>query len=468
MSAMERWWEAHFDEFLDDFRTLISIPSVSAEDKDNAECPYGQPCVDILNAVGGIAKRFGFEYSIDSNQYGLMIWRGRSDRTIGLFSHMDVVPAGPGWKYHPFELTVLDDIYIGRGTGDNKGPALSVIYALRSLKESGYQPEHTIIQFFGVNEERGMNDIKFFVKRNPMPEFSLIPDSSFPVCYGEKGILEIDADHRLGSDSIILSWKSGVASNSVPALAEAELRVDPQKLAALIRDNRISIEDRGNGVSYAVAHGIAAHAAFPEGSESAQNILCSALLSTKLFPSSDNALFSDILSLFSDYYGKGIGVPYEDDISGKLTHVGGFSYLENGVFHQNINIRYTITAVYDKMIALITDTLSAHGFTIARAEGSLPMYVDRSLPIIDKLTSISNEALGMDLKPYVMGGGTYARQLRNAVGFGPGIPGDSEHFGPDRGRGHQPDEYISKHKLDVAFSVYVSSIPEVDGFFRVG
>ena len=67
-----------------------------------------------------------------------------------------------------------------------------------------------------------------------------------------------------------------------------------------------------------------------------------------------------------------------------------------------------------------------------------------------------------------MGGGTYARQLRNAVGFGPGIPGDSEHFGPDRGRGHQPDEYISKHKLDVAFSVYVSSIPEVDGFFRVG
>ena len=165
MSAMERWWEAHFDEFLDDFRTLISIPSVSAEDKDNAECPYGQPCVDILNAVGGIAKRFGFEYSIDSNQYGLMIWRGRSDRTIGLFSHMDVVPAGPGWKYHPFELTVLDDIYIGRGTGDNKGPALSVIYVLSYLKESGYQPEHTIIQFFGVNEERGMNDIKFFIIR---------------------------------------------------------------------------------------------------------------------------------------------------------------------------------------------------------------------------------------------------------------------------------------------------------------
>ena len=467
MTSMEKWWKDHSDEFLDDFRTLISIPSVSVEDKGNAECPYGRPCVDILNAVGDIVKRFGFEYRIDSNQYGLLSWKGRSDKTIGLFSHMDVVPAGPGWTYPPFELTSFEDILIGRGTGDNKGPALAVIYALRYLKETGYQPEHTIIQFFGVNEECGMEDIKFFAKRNPMPEFSLIPDSSFPVCYGEKGILEIDASHPIGDDSLIISWKSGVASNSVPALAEAELRMDAGKLSSSLNDDRIAVEDRGNGRCSVTASGIAAHAAFPEGSESAQNILCKALLSSKLFPACDNTLFSDILSLFSDYYGKGIGVPYEDGISGKLTHVGGFSSLVDGVFHQNINIRYTITAVYDRMIASITDTLSSHGFSIDRAEGSLPMYVDRSLPIIDKLTQICNKELSMDLKPYVMGGGTYARQLRNAVGFGPGIPGDSEFFGPERGRGHQPDEYISRHKLDVAFSVYVSSIPEVDGFFRV-
>ncbi len=467
MNGIEKWWKDHFDEFLDDFRTIISIPSVSVEDKDNPDCPYGRPCVDILNAVGDIVKRFGFEYSIDSNQYGLLRWEGRSDRTIGLFSHMDVVPTGPGWTYPPFELTALEDILIGRGTGDNKGPALAVIYALRYLKETGYQPENTIIQFFGVNEECGMEDIKFFAKRNPMPEFSLIPDSSFPVCYGEKGILEIDASHPVGNDSLIISWKSGVASNSVPALAEAELRIDAGKLSSSLKDERITVDDRGSGKCYVTACGIAAHAAFPEGSESAQNILCSALLSSKLFPECDNSLFSDILSLFSDYHGKGIGVPYEDSISGKLTHVGGFSSLENGVFHQNINIRYTITAVYDRMIASITDTLSSHRFSIDRAEGSLPMYVDRSLPIIDKLTQICNKELSMDLKPYVMGGGTYARQLKNAVGFGPGIPGDSEFFGPERGRGHQPDEYISRHKLDVAFSVYVSAIPEVDGFFKV-
>ena len=114
MTSMEKWWKDHSDEFLDDFRTLISIPSVSVEDKGNAECPYGRPCVDILNAVGDIVKRFGFEYRIDSNQYGLLSWKGRSDKTIGLFSHMDVVPAGPGWTYPPFELTSFEDILIGR------------------------------------------------------------------------------------------------------------------------------------------------------------------------------------------------------------------------------------------------------------------------------------------------------------------------------------------------------------------
>ena len=464
MTDMEKWWKEHWNEFLNDFRTLISIPSVSMEDPENRECPYGKPCVDVLEAVGEIVRRAGFDYSVDSNQYGLLVWKGRREETVGIFSHMDVVPAGPGWKYPPFELTELDDVLIGRGTGDNKGPALAVIYALRYLRESGWQPEHTITQFFGVNEECGMHDIDFYVSRNTMPVFSFVPDSSFPVCYGEKGLMEIDAVHAMGHDSAIRSWTSGVASNSVPALAEADVAIPAEKLSDSVDDSHVEIVSNADGTSHVTAHGSAAHAAFPEGSVSAQNILASAFLSSGLFPESDNALFEDILSLFSDYYGAGIGVPYEDEVSGKLTHVGGYSSLKDGEFRQNVNIRYTITADPEKMLSSIGETMREHGFTITSTEGSKPMYVERSLPVIDRLTAIANKALSMDLSPYVMGGGTYARHLKNAVGFGPGIPGDAERFGQDRGRGHQPDEYISRHKLDVAFSVYVEAIPELDGF----
>ena len=91
MTDMEKWWKEHWNEFLNDFRTLISIPSVSMEDPENRECPYGKPCVDVLEAVGEIVRRAGFDYSVDSNQYGLLVWKGRREETVGIFSHMDVV-----------------------------------------------------------------------------------------------------------------------------------------------------------------------------------------------------------------------------------------------------------------------------------------------------------------------------------------------------------------------------------------
>ena len=63
-----------------------------------------------------------------------------------------------------------------------------------------------------------------------------------------------------------------------------------------------------------------------------------------------------------------------------------------------------------------------------------------------------------------MGGGTYARHLENAVGYGPGIPGEHhDDFGLGHGGGHQPDEYVTIDKLKKAFTVYARAIPEMDG-----
>ncbi len=54
-----------------------------------------------------------------------------------------------------------------------------------------------------------------------------------------------------------------------------------------------------------------------------------------------------ICEMFGDYYGAGLNIPFEDEGSGKLTHVGGMCKLENGVFWQDVNIRYNVTAVYE-------------------------------------------------------------------------------------------------------------------------
>ena len=48
---------------------------------------------------------------------------------------------------------------IARGSSDDKGPALSALYALLYLKESGYRPRHSIRMFFGVNDYDRIPDI---------------------------------------------------------------------------------------------------------------------------------------------------------------------------------------------------------------------------------------------------------------------------------------------------------------------
>ena len=459
------WWESHFDEFVSDLSRIISIPSVSRLDKSSGEEPFGKPCREVLEAIGELSRRYGFDFVNDSDYYGLLVWKGELEETMGLYSHLDVVPAGTGWKYPPFELTRLSDKLVGRGTGDDKGPAVTVLYALRYLKETGFKPRHTIIQFFGVNEECGMEDIDFYARRNPAPAFGLVPDAVFPVSYGEKGILELDIMRPIPDDSLIVSWASGTASNAVPGLAEAVVKLDAGKLKKAVTDTRVEVEEIGSGVKV-TAHGTAAHAARPEGGVSAENLLLRALLSSGLFPEGDEALFNAVLSLFSDANGAGLGVPYEDEVSGKLTHVGGMARLEDGVFRQNINIRYTITADYPAMMETIKKTLSAAGFTLETASNSAPMYAGKDLPVIAKLAAIANEELGTSLEPFVMGGGTYARHLKNTVSFGCTIPGEEGAFGPGRGGAHQVDEYVSLRELEATFRIYARAVPEVEEFLN--
>ena len=466
MNKKEQWWKDHQEQFKEDLITLLRIPSISIEDPKHPEAPYGKACVEALKAIENIAHRFGFSTYNDKNQYVVLNWGNNFEDAIGIFSHLDVVPEGDAWKYSPFEPTFEDNRIIARGVGDNKGPALSTLYALAYLKDMGFKPKHSIRHFFGANEECGMNDIQYFVEKNPMPKFSLIADTAFPVCHGEKGVLEIECEREISNESAIKTWKSGVMSNAVPSTAETVILCKYEDLQEKSKNYpEITITKIDGDTSKVTATGIAAHAAFPEGSSSAQNNLCKFLSESKALNKSDLLLCDSILALFNDYYGKGLGIPYEDEISGNLTAVGGFSRYdkkESNKFCQNINIRYNISANYDSLIKDLTQTLAKYDFKISKISNSAPMYVDKDQPIISALVDIANKHLNRNEKPYVMGGGTYARKLKNAIGFGPGIRGAGDFYGKKRGHAHQVDEYINQETLVNAFMVYTEALIVVD------
>jgi succinyl-diaminopimelate desuccinylase len=57
----------------------------------------------------------------------------RSDHTLLLVTHYDIVPAGVGWKHDPFKLTVEGEKAYGRGAADDKGAIAAALGALSAL-----------------------------------------------------------------------------------------------------------------------------------------------------------------------------------------------------------------------------------------------------------------------------------------------------------------------------------------------
>ena len=135
----KEWIEKHIDDMVQDICKLSEIPSVSVKTED-PDMPFGQACLDALHAALDLGRSMGFETFNHENYCGTLLWKGESDTEIGFFGHADVVPAGNGWTCcEPFKPVVKDGLLIGRGVSDNKGSFMTALYALKYLKEQGYE-----------------------------------------------------------------------------------------------------------------------------------------------------------------------------------------------------------------------------------------------------------------------------------------------------------------------------------------
>jgi len=77
----------------------------------------------------------------------------KSDVTLLLESHFDIVPPGTSWTYPPFKLTVENGKAYGRGSADNKSAIAAAIGAMRQLKNE--KRDINIKLIAGVDEEVG-------------------------------------------------------------------------------------------------------------------------------------------------------------------------------------------------------------------------------------------------------------------------------------------------------------------------
>jgi succinyl-diaminopimelate desuccinylase len=335
---------------------------------------------------------------------------------------------------------------------------------MRMFRELGLPLRHGIRLVMGGSEETGMQDIVYFAETQRMPVASIVPDSAFPVNYAQKGMLGATLTLDAGG-SIPAALSGGAVENMVPPSARAVLTCTlAEAKAALAGIGAIEISGADGHVEV-VAHGMAAHAARPWFGVSAIHILTEALAASGLLFGAQQAAMEAVSELTGDYYGAQAGIENEDPETGKTTMVVGLISMEGGRIRLTVDCRLSIATDLDACRAAFEGYAHEKGYAVESLRLKPPFYIPKDDPRILALQRVYKEVTGRDDEPYTTGGGTYSRELQNAVTFGPGFP-DAERpaFLPEgHGHAHEPDEAQSIPEMKLMLKLYALALLALDG-----
>ena len=447
------------DNIIATTQELIRIKSVQDTPKDGK--PFGEGVNKALEATLEIAKNMGFETgNIDG--YAGYAEMGQGDEMLGILCHLDVVPEGSNWTYPPYAAEIHDDKIYGRGSIDDKGPAVAALYAMKAVKDSDITLNKRVRIIFGTNEESGWGGMDYYLENAEVPDLGFSPDAEFPVIHAEKGILifklkeEFENADNNGNVSV-KSIKGGNAPNMVPDHCEAELEGDYQEIKEKLNeflnkyDYDMSLEKKDNLVLLK-SEGVSAHGSMPADGQNAISQLMT-FLGTLDLGEDDIANF---ISFYNDkigmeYYGESIGCGFEDEVSGKLIFNVGVIDLSSEKGEITINIRYPVTnnaeTVYNGIKEKLDDSIE-----LEETQAKDPLYVEKDDPLVKNLMEVYRDVVGdEDSEPIAIGGGTYARAIEKAVAFGPLFPGQVE-------LAHQKDEYIGIPELIQNAKIYAGAV----------
>ena len=458
---------AQKEELTEQLCALVRVPSVRGEAKPHA--PFGEDCARALCAVRDMYTKNGFSSALYAEEGYLLTEAGNpsSGKTIGLFAHADVVPAGENWTVcAPFEPVARDGWVFGRGSGDNKSGILLSLCAAKAVRDLDLPLRSRLLLYTGSNEESGMADIRKFAEQQPMPEISLVPDNGYPVYRGEKGILRFWAEAG-ETVSDILSFDGGEAFNVVLGSFSVTLR-DSDKLFAALSEKVKTEENmtltRESGVLRLSVEGISAHASSPNGAVHGVFRVASVLAACEALPAGDRALMRDAAALTGDCFGESFGIASKDPDFGVLTCANGIAALRDGRPALTFDIRYGTMWDSDTLENTIREKLALLGWSMVlesdRPGFALPDDDPRIRTILDtynKCTGASEEHARLS------GGGTYARFLKPGFSFGHSVWRQLPVSLPaGHGGAHQPDEFASIDGLIEAAAIDLCIILALD------
>ncbi len=134
--ALATFANEHRTPFEEHLKTLVEIPSVSPSPDHRADCfRVAEAAEALLNTLGAkaqVLKTKGTPLVLGE------LFHSKEAPTVTIYNHLDVQPANePEWKTEPFRFINEGGVYRGRGTTDDKGPALSALYGALAAHQAG-------------------------------------------------------------------------------------------------------------------------------------------------------------------------------------------------------------------------------------------------------------------------------------------------------------------------------------------
>ena len=450
------------------FQTLGRLVRIrSVQEPPKGDFPFGEGVQEALEFMLSEAEKEGFSVKNFDN-YGAHIEWGSGDEIIGIPCHLDVVAEGENWEHDPDGADIADGKMYGRGTSDKKGPLIAVFFAMKALKEAGFEPAKRIRLILGLDEETEWEGMHYYLEHAQEPDIGFTPDGDFPLIRAEKGALVFEIAKKFpkvsgGAKGITFrSLNGGHAANMVPDSARLLVMADDyrtlkERVSAYKKETGYILNYRTRGKSFEVtAEGISSHGATPQAGLNAISVLMDCLKGISF--TSEEA--TDFVEFYNEYIGfctdgGRIGCGFSDESSGPLVFNVGMVEATPQAARMTVNVRYPLSFTEDQVYEAMMPVLHQYDMGLVKRSSKKPVNCSMDNPLVKTFMDCYRRNTGdQTSQPTVMNGASYARALKNCLCFGMLFPGEEDTM-------HQKDEYINLESVLRGAKIYADVIEKL-------
>lgn len=214
-------------EFEDRLASLVEIPTISMDPSHKPDITRGaELAASYLKDAGATGVEI-----LETAGNPVIIGKLATDPnnpTVTIYNHIDVQPAQePEWTRDPFKFGRQDGKYLGRGSTDDKGPAMTALTGARYAFENGVPVNINFL--WELEEEIGSPSFEACIKANAdklKTDSIVVSDTIWisrgkpAIPYGLRGVQGLTLSLETHTTDIHSGTTGGVARNPLGELAQ--------------------------------------------------------------------------------------------------------------------------------------------------------------------------------------------------------------------------------------------------------